>query len=108
MPLEDFLMPGESIRYRSPEMVEYQGDTYEFCITDRRLIWYKRAGLIFKSDRVIAENIGDVEGIKFIEKGVLSKKGIIQITTARKKLEFSGPKNAMMAIYQELQTYMSR
>jgi hypothetical protein len=64
--------------------------------------------LIFKSDRVIAENIGDVEGIKFIEKGMLSKKGIIQITTTRKRLEFSGSKNAMMAIYQEIQSYMSK
>ncbi len=108
MPLEDFLMPGESIRYRSPGMVEYQGDTYEFCITDRRLIWYKRAGLIFKSDRVVAENIGEVEGIKFFTGGVFRKKGIIQITTTRKRLEFSGPKDTMMAIYQEIQSYMGK
>lgn len=106
MPLEDFLMPGENVRYSSPEMVEYQGDAYEFCVTDRRLIWYKRTGLIFKSDKVVTENIGDVEGIRYEEKGMIRKKGIIKITTTRKTLEFSGFKDPMRAIYSELQSYM--
>mgnify|MGYP000026363953 CR=1 FL=1 len=99
-------MPGENVRYRSPVKVEYQGDFYEFCITDRRLIWYKRVGLIFKSDRVITESIGDVQGIKFIEKGILKKKGIIKITTTKKTLEFSGPRDAIIAVYKELQNYL--
>ncbi|MEM1558025.1 MAG: hypothetical protein QXG12_05485 [Thermoproteota archaeon] len=106
MPLEDFLMPGENVRYRSPVMVEYQADTYEFCITDRRLIWYKRTGLIFKSDKIITESIGEIEGISYQEKGIITKKGIIKITTTRKSLEFSGPTQAMRAIYAELQTYI--
>ena len=72
------------------------------------MIWYRRTGLIFKSDEVIAENIGDIEGIKYQEKGMIKKKGIIQITTTRKKLEFSGPKEAMRAVYAELQAYMGK
>ena len=106
MPLEDFLVPGENIRFRSPSKVEYQGDTYDFCITDRRLIWHKRSGLIFKSDKVITESIGEIEGIKYEEKGMIYKKGVIQITTTRKRLEFSGPKDVMKAIYAELQSYI--
>lgn len=107
MPLEDFLMPGENIRYRSPTPVEYQGDTYEFHITDRRLLWYKRAGLIFKSDKIITESIGDVVEIKYEERGILSKKGVIQIVTSRKPLAFSGSREAIRAIYSELQTYLA-
>ena len=68
MPLEDFLAPGENIRFRSPEPVEYQGDLYDFYITDRRLIWHKRVGLIFKSDKLVTKNIGDIEGIKYERK----------------------------------------
>jgi len=108
MPLEDFLIPGENVRYRSSKMVEYQGDLYEFCITDRRLIWYKRTGLIFKSDKIITENIGEVEGITYQEKGMLTKKGIITIVTTRKKLEFSGSRDSMRAIYSELQSYIGQ
>lgn len=108
MPLEDFLMPGENIRYRSPDMIEYQGDTYELYITDKRLLWYKRTGLIFKSDKVITENLGDVVEIRYMEKGMISKRGIIRIETTRKKLEFSGSREAIRAIYSELQTHLGK
>ena len=106
MPLEDFLMPGENVRYSSPDRVEYQGGRYQFLITDRRLLWYVQEGLIFKKDRVISENIGDIVDISYREKGILSKKSFIKITTTRKKLEFSGSKNSILTIYQELQTFI--
>lgn len=104
MPLEDFLMPGESIRFSSPSLVEYQGGRYQFLITDRRLLWYVREGRIFKKDRVISENLGDIVDMSYREKGVLSKKGFIRITTTRKKLEFGSSRNTILPIYQELQT----
>lgn len=34
MPIEDFLRPRETIEYRGPEPVEYQGDKYDFYITN--------------------------------------------------------------------------
>lgn len=107
MPLEDFLMPGENVRYSSPESVEYQGGKYSFLITDRRLLFHMNKGLIFKKDKVISENIGDIVDLTYDEKGRLSKKGLIKITTNRKKLEFGGSTNSILAIYQELQTLIS-
>ncbi len=107
MPLEDFLMPGENVRFSSPEPVEYQGGKYSFLITDRRLIFYLRKGLIFKKDRIISENIGDIVNLTYDEKGLISIKGLIKIITNRKKLEFGGNRDSIMAIYQELQTLIS-
>lgn len=106
MPLEDFLAPGESIHYRSPTKVEYQGDLYGFYITDRRLIWHKREGLVLKKDKFVSEVLENVEGIKYYEKGVISKKGFIEIQMKNKKLTFSGPVQAIRAIYSEMQAYM--
>lgn len=106
MPLEDFLMPGENVRYSSQDMVEYQGGRYQFLVTDRRLLWHSREGLIFKKDKVISENLGDIVDMSFEEKGILSKKGFVKITTVRKKLEFSGTKKSIMSIYQELQSLL--
>jgi hypothetical protein len=106
MPLEDFLMPGESVRYSSPEPVEYQGGKYYFMITDRRVIWHRQKGLIFKKDNVISENISDIVDMVFNEKGIVSKKGIVNITTTRKKLEFSGKKESILEIYKELQQFI--
>ena len=50
-----------------------------------------------KSDKVITyENLGDIVEIKYMEKGIISKKGIIRIETTRKKPEFSGPREAIL------------
>ena len=107
MPLEDFLMPGENVRFSSLEPIDYQGGKYNFLITDRRLLFHLNKGLLFKKDKVISENIGDVVDLTYDEKGRLSKKGFIKITTNRKKLEFGGKRDSIMAIYQELQTMIS-
>ena len=104
--LEDFLAPGENIRYRSPEPVEFEGDRYDFYITDRRLIWHKRAGLIFKKDKIVAQPLDQVTGIRYQEKGILRKKGIIEIWFNDRKHEFSGPISGIRAIYSEMQAYM--
>jgi hypothetical protein len=106
MPLVDFLAPGENIRYKSPVPVEYQGDVYDFYITDKRLIWYRRKGLIFKKDNIVTEVIEAIKGIKFSEKGLIRKKGFIKIHTGDRTLEFSGPLSAIRQIYTEMQAYM--
>lgn len=107
MPLEDFMMPGESIRYSSPDVVDYQGSLYTFMITDRRVLWHRQKGLLFKKDNVISENIKDIVDMSYDEKGLVSKKGIVKLTTDRKKMEFSGKKDSIMEIFKELQTINS-
>lgn len=104
MPLKDFLMPGEIVRFSSPQPVRYLGENYEFFITDRRLLWYKRKGLIFRKDKVISESVGDIIDMTYEEKGIISKKGLIKITTGRKNLEFGGALKTIKAIYSELQS----
>ena len=106
MPLEDFLMPGESVRYSSPEPVNYQGGFYYFMITDRRVLWHRQTGMIFKKDNVISENISDIIDMAYNEKGILTKKGLVNLTTTRKKLELSGKKESIMEIYKELQQFI--
>lgn len=106
MALEDFLAPGENVRYRSPQPVEFQGDRYNFYITDRRLIWHMQTGLIFKKDKIVAQVLENVTEIKYLEKGIISKKGIIEVQLGDRKHEFSGPIGAIRAIYSEMQALM--
>jgi hypothetical protein len=35
MPLVDLLAPGENIKHKSPVLVEYQGDVYDFILSIR-------------------------------------------------------------------------
>jgi hypothetical protein len=69
-------------------------------------MWHKRTGLIFKKDKFSTEVIENVTGIKYSEKGIVSKKGVVQINMGDRKLEFSGSLSTIRAIYSHMQALM--
>ena len=114
MPLEDFLAPGENIRYRGLGPVVYEGDLYTFFITDRRLIWYKRTGLIFKKENTVAEPIEDVREVVYSETGkmfpngtMMLENGFITLRTRKRSIEFSGSVKIMQSIHTKMRSQMS-
>ncbi|MBI2675863.1 MAG: hypothetical protein HYX24_05360 [Candidatus Aenigmarchaeota archaeon] len=107
MGLQDFISPDESIKFRSPTAIDYQGDSYDFLITNKRLIWYKRSGLIFKKDNFVCELLENVKSISFKEEGIINKKGIIRIAMGDRNLLFAGNLSAMRAVYNEAQALIS-
>lgn len=109
MALEDFLRPSESIQYRSPTPVEYQGEKYYFYITDARLLWYRRKGLIFKKDAFVAAALESVREITYKEKGLFSKKATIRFDMKEgNKREFVGKPSSIRAIYSEIQPFLMK
>jgi len=106
--LEDFLFPGEIIIFQSGN-VETLNDRFDFYITDQRILLYRRRGVIFKKDRVIAERIEDIRTLYYDEKGIVRKKGVLRIETVSKKMEpIEGKVSDITAIWQELQKYIRR
>ncbi len=70
---------------------------------------YRRRGVVFKKDRVIAERIEDVQTLNYDEKGIVKKKGVLRIETMSKKMEpIEGKVSDMKAIWQELQKYIKK
>lgn len=107
MVLQDFIAPDETIKYSSIEPVEYMGDLFNFHLTNRRMIWHKQTGLIFKKDHIVAEILDVVSHIQFKEEGIFNKKGTVVIVMGDKKKEFSGKLKNMKALYSEVQALMS-
>ena len=108
MVLEDFLFPGEVIIFQSGK-VETLNDRFDFYITDQRILLYRRRGVIFKKDKVIAERIEDILTLHYDEKGIVKKKGVLRIETVSKKMEpIEGKVPDIKAIWQELQKYIKR
>jgi len=106
--LEDFLFPGEIIIFQSGN-VETLNDRFDFYITDQRILLYRRRGVIFKKDRVIAERVEDIRTLYYDEKGIVRKKGVLRIETVSKKMEpIEGKVSDIKAIWQELQKYIKR
>ena len=106
MPLEDYLMPNENIRYQSDFDISYAGKPYTVVLTDIRLILYARKGLIFKSDDVVTEAIRDVQGIKYKETGMFIKNSYLEISSAS-KMVLMGNQTSIKTLYQRLLPFLS-
>lgn len=106
MPLEDYLMPNENIRYQSEFKVQYGDKFYVVILTDIRLILYARRGLIFKGDDVVTEAIRDVQGIKYKETGMIVKTAHL-IVQSKTIIDLTGNQGAIKALYQRLLPFLS-
>ena len=108
MVLEDFLFPGETVIFQSGK-VKTLRDHFDFYVTDQRILLYRRRGVVFKKDRIIAERIEDIRTLHYYEKGIARKKGVLNIETMSKKMEpIEGKMEDIKAIWQELQKYIKK
>ena len=106
--LEDFLLPGELVIFQSGK-VKTLNDSFDFYITDQRILLHRRRGVVFKKDRVISERIENIRTLDYDEKGLVKKKGVLRIETVSKKMEpIEGKVLDIKAIWQELQKYIKR
>ena len=108
MVLSEFLYPGEGIIFQSNK-IERLNDNFFFFITDQRILLYRRRGVLFKKDRIIAERLEDVRSMQYGEIGVLRRKGILRIETYSKKMDpIVGKVADIKAIWQEMQKYIKK
>ena len=108
MVLEDFLIPKEVITFQSGK-VKTLDDSFDFYITNQRILLYRRKGVLFRKDRVITERLEDVRALHYVEKGLVNKKGVLRIETSTKKMDpIEGKIPDIKAIWQELQRYVKK
>jgi hypothetical protein len=105
LPLEEYLMPGEEVLFRSSSAVKYGAKPYRVVVTDRRVVLYASRGAVFKSDDVVAQKMEELTGVKYSERGVIGKKGIITIES-RTRMDLVGPAGEMKALYQQMMRFM--
>ena len=104
MPVEDFLIPGETIHFRVPN-IRYGDMDYELIITNKRVILYARRGLISKKDDFIAIKMTDIQNVMYREEGLISKKGVLLIDLNNRRVSLYGSANAMKAAYQNIMNW---
>jgi hypothetical protein len=105
MALEELLLPGEAILYRSPCKVKLGSEKYELITTDKRFILYRRKGILLKHEEFKASSIPEITGISYKEQGAFPKKGIVQVNLGGKVMTYSGRASPMKTVYSELQRY---
>lgn len=109
MSLQTWLMPQENICYSASDTVEYGGTDLKFHITDSRIILHNTKGLIFKKESVVTERLDDIITMAYKEEGILfAKKGVLQIQTKTKVMDFKGKPESIKVIWHNLQQYIKR
>ena len=105
MPLEDYLTPGEQIRFQSSGGVRFGKNRYHVVITDRRILLYARRGFMAVNDEVVTQKTDDLHGIRYSEEGFIGKRGIIHIE-GKTKMDLWGPATEIKTIYQQMMAFM--
>lgn len=105
MALENLLLPGENVKYRSPGKVRLGSQKYQLITTEKRLILYRRLGTFFKSEEFKADGIPEVQAISYKEEGALSRRSTIKIKVQGRYTTYTGRAATMKTLYDELQQY---
>lgn len=102
MPLNDFLVPNEKIKLICKQDIEYSESKYKLCITDKRILLYKKSGLLNKSEDIICEKIERLEGLEYKEKGGLFNLAKVSIKGGI-KIDIKGHAKEIKQIFQLLE-----
>jgi len=105
MPLEDYLTPGEQVKFQSSGAVRYGNTVYHVVLTDRRILLYARRGIIVKSDEVVTQKLDELQEVKYSEQGILDKRGIIHLE-GRTRMDLRGSAAEIKTLYQQMMQFM--
>lgn len=106
MALEDYLIPGEEVKYQSGgNAVQYGGKPYKLILTNKRILLHSTRGLIVKKDDVVTQKLEELQGVKYKEKGLISKEGVIEIQ-GKTVIQLSGSAASMKTLYQQIMQFI--
>ena len=108
MVLKDYLVRGEVVKYTAEPKMEYAGQKdYEISLTNKRLILFQNKGIFFKRDKFVSIALRDLDEVRFEEKGLVSKKGIIIMKTKDGVRKMVGSMAETKEVFQTIQNQLS-
>lgn len=103
MPLRDYLVPEEQIKFICKRDIEYANKKYFLVITNKRILLYKERGILNKSEDIICEKLERLGGLEYKEKrGLLFDMAKISITGGM-KIDIKGPCEEVKSMFQVLE-----
>jgi hypothetical protein len=102
--LSQFLLPGEEVRHSPASAVVCGRTPYQVYVTGGRLLLHAIAGSFVKRERAVAENLADIDFMRYAERGLLAKRGVLTIHFRRNTLSLEGEPDAIKELWRQLQT----
>ena len=106
MPLQDFLLPSENVKFHSNCSVRYGGKKYHVLITDKRIILFAQRGHILKSDDIVSERLDRLSGLEYSEKGVMFRMSKISIQGTT-RIDIHGPASELKPMFHNMQSLIN-
>lgn len=106
MPLSDFLLPMENVKFASEQDVEYGEKRYNVYVTDKRLILYARRGLVMRSDDIVSEKLESIHGVKYREAGFPFKTATISVV-GTSTIDMKGPPSRIKPLFHSIQSMVN-
>lgn len=102
MPLRDFLVPEEQIKFICKQDINYADKKYNLIITNKRILLYKKRGILNNAEDIICEKIERLEGLEYKEKGGIFNLAKITIKGGI-KIDIKGPSKEVKNMFQILE-----
>jgi hypothetical protein len=106
MPLQDYLLPMENVKFYSKTSVLHGDKKYNVLVTDKRLILFAQRGYIRKSDDIVSERLDRIHGVEYSEKGLISRIAKILIQGIS-KVEIQGSPSEIKPLFQSLHSVVN-
>ena len=106
MPLQDYLLPLENVKFYSKTSVLYGGKKYNVLISDKRLILFAQRGHILRTDDIVSESLERLQGLEYFEKGFFLRTAKISVQ-GTSKIVIQGPPSEMKPLFQSMQAVIN-
>lgn len=106
MPLQDFLLPLENVKFYSKSSVRYGSKKYHVLITDKRIILFAQRGHLLRSDDIVSERLDRLQGLEYSEKGIMFKIARISIHGTT-RIDIHGPSSELKPMFYNMQSLIN-
>ena len=106
MPLRDYLLPLENVKFHSTSLVRYGVKKYNVLITDKRIILFAQRGHLLKSDDIVSERLDRLYGLEYSEKGLIFRLARITVQGTT-RMDLYGPPSEIKPLFHNMQSLVS-
>jgi hypothetical protein len=98
--IEKFLARGEVIIYSTPGRIFYGRAKRHAHVTNSRIIFYTREGVLIKHDRLDEVSLHGIRTVKLVETGLISKKIYLELD----EMKLLGSRGDLLDLYKSVQS----
>lgn len=100
--LQNHLLAGEDVVFRTQRPVSYGKEQYQAYVTGQRLLLYRKVGMVFAREDLQSFRLGDIAHCGYKEEGIITRRGVMEIHVRGSKIRVGGHALHVKQLYQHV------